>query len=214
MAKPIRIGFIGLSSNNKPQYAGAWGQNAHLPYLRNTDDFVITALCNSSVESAKKAIQVHGLDASKVRAYGDPTSLASDPEVDLVVCSVNVMEHYSLMKPAVLAGKMAFCEWPLASNLTQMKDLVDLAEKNKSKTMVGLQGRNGAYNMAIRSFIGEKQGQLGQLLSTSMIVYGSLQGMANPRDIAYLMNIETGGNLFTISAIHSWFASDQVTRGV
>lgn len=202
MANPIRVGFIGLASSEKALYAGAWGKNAHLPYLKKSEYFTIIALCNSSQESAKKAIELYGLDADKVKTYGDPESLANDPDVDLVVCSVNVKEHYKLVKPAVLAGKDVFCEWPLASNLEQMKELVDLAEKNKSKTIIGLQGRNGSYNQAIQSFIGNNEGQLGQTLSTSMTAYGSINGMATPKDIAYLMDIETGGNVFTIGAIH------------
>jgi predicted dehydrogenase len=202
MTKSIRVGLIGLSSNKEAQFAGAWGKNAHFPFLTKSDQYVITALCNSSLESAKKAIQVHGLDAGKVQTYGDPTSLANDPNVDLVVCSVNVKEHYNLIKPAVSAGKMVFCEWPLASNLTQMKELVDLAEQTKSKTFVGLQGRNGVYNNVIRSFIGDREGQFGEVLSTQMTAYGTIHGMANLKEMAYLMDIKTGGNIFTISAIH------------
>ena len=202
MAKPIRVGFIGLTSRDVAQYAGAWGKNAHLPYLKKSEHYTITALCNSSQESAKKAIKLHGLDADKVKAYGDPESLANDPDVDIIVVSVNVMEHYNLAKPAVLAGKSVFCEWPLASNLAQMKELADLAEKNKSKTILGLQGRNGAYTNVIRSFIGEKEGQFGQVLSTSMLSYSLFHGLANPKEIAYLMDIESGGGIFTITAIH------------
>ena len=203
MGKQIRVGFIGLSSNASPAFAGAWGKNAHLPYLTKSEDYIITALCNSSIESAKKAIQLHGLDSSKVRAYGDPESLANDPDVDMVVCSVNVMQHYDLIKPAVLAGKMVFCEWPLGSNLKQMQELADIAEQKTLKTIVGLQGRMGAYAQAIRKFVGDGEGGFGQLLSTELTSYTFLHGLANPQDIAYLMDIDSGGNMFTISAIHS-----------
>ncbi|KIX98661.1 uncharacterized protein Z520_05962 [Fonsecaea multimorphosa CBS 102226] len=202
MSKPIRVGFIGLSSNENIQLAGAWGKNAHLPYLLQSPDYTITALCNSSQESAKKAAELHGLDTGKVRTYGDPESLAQDNEVDMVVCSVNVAQHYHLIKPALLAGKMVFCEWPLASNLEQMQQLADLAEQNNLKTIVGLQGRRGAYVDAIRKFIGDKPGQLGEVLSTSMLGYSLLLGMATPKEIAYLMDIKSGGNMFTITAMH------------
>ncbi|EXJ76535.1 uncharacterized protein A1O5_01043 [Cladophialophora psammophila CBS 110553] len=203
MSKPIRVGFIGLSSHENIHLAGSWGKKGHLPYLAHSPDYTITALCNSSLESAKKAAELHGLDVSKVRTYGDPESLANDDNVDLVVCSVNVMQHYRLIKPALVAGKMVFCEWPLASNLSQMKELADLAEQKKLKTIVGLQGRTGAYVHAVRKFIGSAAGQLGEVLSTSMMVYSLFGGLVLPKEIAYLADIKSGGSIFTITAIHS-----------
>jgi predicted dehydrogenase len=202
MTTPIRVGFIGLSSNVSSSLGGAWGRNAHLPYLKQSQKYTIVALCNSSVDSAKKAIEAYGLDASQVRAYGDPTSLANDPDVDMVVCSVKVKEHYTLIKPALEAGKMVFCEWPLASNLAQMKELVDIAEQKNCKTISGLQGRMGEYVPAIQSFIGEGEGRFGKLLSTSLEAYGMIHGMATPASAKYLMEKESGGNLWTITGMH------------
>ncbi|OAP61678.1 hypothetical protein AYL99_03881 [Fonsecaea erecta] len=202
MSKPIRVGLIGLSSNPNIQLAGAWAKNAHLPYLLKTPDYTITALCNSSVESAAKAIALYGLDASKVRAYGDPDSLAQDDNVDMVVCSVNVAQHYRLVKPALLAGKMAFCEWPLAGTLEQMEELAALAEQKNVRTIVGLQGRNGVFTHAMKKFIGNGPSQLGDVLSTSMVGYSFFWGMAAPQDVAYLIDIKSGGNMLTIRAIH------------
>lgn len=202
MSKPIRVGFIGLSSSNTQALAGQWGRNGHLPYLKKSPEYIITALCNSSIEAAKKAIQHHGLDAAKISAYGDPEVLANDPKVDLVVCAVNVAQHYNLVKPALAAGKMVFCEWPLGSNLEQMKELAALASDKNLKTMVGLQGRNGPYVQAIRNFLGDGPGQIGQVLSTSMATYAVLLGLFLPQEIQYLAEAESGGNVVTIKGIH------------
>jgi predicted dehydrogenase len=61
---PIRVGFLGLSQSG-------WAPGAHLPYLQASPDYEIVAICNSSVESSKKAIKLYWLsDATK--AYGDP----------------------------------------------------------------------------------------------------------------------------------------------
>jgi len=54
---PIRIGFIGLSTNSK---GTSWASKAHLPYLQSEQGkkhYEIIALCNSSVDSAKKSIK-------------------------------------------------------------------------------------------------------------------------------------------------------------
>ena len=50
-----RVGFIGLSHNR------GWARNAHFPYLEFSDDFQITAICNSTLESALKAKAVYKL---------------------------------------------------------------------------------------------------------------------------------------------------------
>lgn len=74
---PIRVGIIGLSLKAKT----AWASAAHLPCLKaSKDKYVITALCNSSVDSAKSAIEAYDLPRT-TSAYGDPQDLANDQEV-------------------------------------------------------------------------------------------------------------------------------------
>ena len=74
---PIRVGFIGLSKSS----LSSWAANAHLPYLIASEGrYEIKALCNSTVENAKKAIEAFELP-STTKAYGDPQDLANDSEV-------------------------------------------------------------------------------------------------------------------------------------
>lgn len=76
---PIRVGMIGLSARTKT----SWASNAHLPYLKASNDkYVITALCNSSVSAAQAAIEAYNFPAS-TKAYGSPEDLANDGEVCL-----------------------------------------------------------------------------------------------------------------------------------
>lgn len=49
--------------------------------------------------------------------------------------------HYDLAKPALLAGKDVFLEWPLASNLLQAEELIAIAKSKGSRVIVGLQER-------------------------------------------------------------------------
>lgn len=73
----IRIGLIGLSAKAKT----SWASSAYLPYLQASGGkFVITALCNSSITAAQSTIEAYKLPAN-TKAYGDPQSLAEDPEV-------------------------------------------------------------------------------------------------------------------------------------
>jgi predicted dehydrogenase len=167
MSKPIRIGIIGLSSSAGASLTGHWAKTAHLPYLLSSPHYTITALCNSSLSSAQKAIELYNLDPRTVKAHGSPESLAEDDNVDMVACAVEVTKHYALSKPLLEKGKMVFCEWPLARNLVEMRELAGLAREKGVRTMVGLQGRNGHYAQAVKSFIR----RLGGVLSSSMVVY-------------------------------------------
>lgn len=110
---PIRVGFIGLGKASNPSSPGAWGSLAHLPSLVASPHYEISAVSNSSFESAKSAIAFHKLP-STTKAYGSAQDLADDPDLDLIICSVKVTHHYDLIKPALLAGKDVFVEWPLA----------------------------------------------------------------------------------------------------
>lgn len=82
----------------------------HMPYLLQSPQYQIVALCNSSVEAAQAAIKAHGLPES-TKAYGNPEDLARNEDVELVVCSVNVKKHYEVVKPALLEGKDVIVEW-------------------------------------------------------------------------------------------------------
>jgi len=92
---------------------GVWGAIAHLPSLRASPHYEIVALCNSTIESAQSSIDFHKLGPN-VKAYGSPEDIANDTDVDLILCSVVITKHYELIKPALLAGKNVFVEWPLA----------------------------------------------------------------------------------------------------
>jgi predicted dehydrogenase len=67
---PVRVGIIGLSKTG-------WASYAHLPYLLSPsgrEKYQIVAVCNSSAQSAREAIELHKLPKS-TRAYGDAEGL-------------------------------------------------------------------------------------------------------------------------------------------
>ncbi|KAL2672157.1 hypothetical protein Neosp_012855 [[Neocosmospora] mangrovei] len=168
---PTRLGIIGLSP-----HPGSWAAAAHLPYLLSPHGkahYKIVALCNSTTESAHSAIKTLGLP-SDTRAYGNPSDLAQDANVDLVVCSTRVDRHYITIKPSILAGKAVFVEWPLASNTSQARELASLARRQSVRSMVGLQGPATVPISAARKVL--EDGLLGKVLSSEVKAYG---GMGN-----------------------------------
>lgn len=173
--------------------------SAHLPYLIASPHYQITALCNTSVKSAKAAVERYDLPAT-TRTYGTSEDLAQDPEVDLVVCNVRVDRHYQVMMPVLRAGKNAFVEWPLGSNLEQAKEMVATAKASGSKTIVGLQARASPFTQKIKQLV---QGNaIGDLLSSTMSYNVGFVADAEPPGVDYMAKKAVGGNLMTILYSH------------
>ncbi|KAI5250304.1 NAD(P)-binding protein [Aureobasidium subglaciale] len=199
---PIRIGIIGLSTNSE---GTSWASAAHLPYLLSEQGkahYEIKALCNSSVESAKKSIEHYKIPGD-VKAYDSAKDLADDKDIDLVVCVVGVERHYELLKPAVEAGKNIYTELPLASNMDQIRELVSLSEKKGIKTMFGSQGQAAPVVKVLQKVIAD--GKIGKVLSTSLSgCTGIAGGAAIPTGYKYIVQRKAGGNHATIFFLHSF----------
>jgi predicted dehydrogenase len=159
--KLIRVGLVGVSASN----ALAWANSTHLPALLQSPHYVIRGLLNSSVESARAAIEAHGLPET-TKAYASIHDLSADPDVDLVVVSVNVAKHYEIAKPALEAGKDVYVEWPIGSNLEQSVELAELAKRKGVRTIVGLQGRQDPLLKVVRELIAG--GRVGEVLNVNV----------------------------------------------
>ena len=64
-------------------------------------------------------------------------SILADPEISGVVIAAPAMQHFSLTKLALSAGKHAFVEKPLALTYREGEELVQLARENKRILFVG-----------------------------------------------------------------------------
>ncbi|KAH6613147.1 NAD-binding Rossmann fold oxidoreductase family protein [Boeremia exigua] len=199
---PIGVGVIGLSSltTSIPATAGdGWAASAHLPYLLASPLYEIVALCNSSIASAAKAVERYRLPPD-TKTYGNPQDLADDPSVQLVVCCVRVDKHYELMMPVLRAGKDAYIEWPLGSNLQQAEEMLATAKKSGSRTIVGLQSRYSPATQKIKQLIAENA--IGKLLSSSLSYDVEAIGDTDLPGVDYMSKKAAGGNMFTIMFAH------------
>lgn len=202
-SRPVRTAVIGLSSSAVTSWAAA----AHLPVLvgaRNRDLFQITALCNSSVDAAKSAIAQYHLDSSTVKAYGSPADLAVDPDVDLVLCNTRVDKHYETILPSIQTGKSVYIEWPIASNLAHIDELLTTYRARADHDQVaavGLQGRFAPPVVKIKEVL--QSGRLGKLLSTEVRIFGGTKDRQNlTSGLKYFTQKEIGGNAITIGFGH------------
>ncbi|KAI4593151.1 hypothetical protein KJ359_010075 [Pestalotiopsis sp. 9143b] len=195
MAK-IRVGLIGLGTSSERMTAGTWGVTAHLRPLQALEDYEIVAVANSTADSARRSIEHHGLPA-ETKAYGSPEDIAADPNVDLVVVSVNVAKHFHLAKPALEKGKDVFVEWPLGASVAEAEELTRLATVNNVRTMVGLQARADPAILKLQEVLASKE--LGRIVSSTMSVStATIPVDMWPKGAEYYLDFKSGGNEFTI----------------
>lgn len=193
---PIRVGIIGLSA---AATGTNWAATAHLPYLLKSPHYIITALCNSSVDAAKKAIKAYELPTS-TKAYGDPQDLANDPNVDLVVANTRVDKHAEVLLASLKNGKDVYSEWPLDKNADVAKEMLAAGKAGGGRIIVGLQGRQSPTVCKVKALI--DSGRIGKVLSSTVVGAAGNGGGEESTAVSYFTDKSIGGNMFTIHFGH------------
>jgi predicted dehydrogenase len=189
----IGVGIIGLSAG------GGWAALSHVPALRSMPDrFEIVGLSASSAESAKAAADKHD-----VAFHTDsPAELAARSDVDLLAVTVKVPYHRELVEAAAKAGKMVYCEWPLARDAAEAEALVDLTAKTGIRNFIGLQARSAPPVRYLHDLVA--QGAIGKVLSSTIIGSGGPPwGGAATSSSVYATDRATGAQMLTIPFGHT-----------
>ena len=189
--KKIGVGIIGLSAK------GGWAASAHVPALKLLPDFEITALTASTLQSAEEAAKKFNVP----HFFEKPEELVAHPDVDLVVVSVKVPEHFKLVEAALNGGKMVYCEWPLGATLEEAIRLDALAKEKNVKSFVGLQARSAPEVRYVRDLV--QSGYVGEVLSTTVIGSGLAWGEAIDQRNQYLLDKKNGATMLSIPFGHS-----------
>ncbi|MGN7773668.1 Gfo/Idh/MocA family protein [Phyllobacterium sp. 22552] len=189
----IGVGIVGASADR------GWGGIAHVPALRALDAFQIRAVSTTRMESANATASRLGADL----AFDTHRALVLRPEVDLVVVAVKVPEHKQIVSDALAAGKMVYCEWPLARNLSEAEALEGFARERRLRTAIGLQGGLHPPIRYLRDLV--RQGVIGIPLSTSIrahLIDAMWLGRYDP-PFEYMARAENGATLLSIMLGHA-----------
>ena len=189
-SRPIRLGIIGATPSR------GWATAAHLPALRALDEFEVTAVATTHLETARATADAFGVPL----AFDDDFELVSRREVDAVAVTVKVPDHDRLVRAALAAGKHVFCEWPLGVSLEQAMELADLAEASGVRHMVGLQGYQAPGALFVADLLGN--GQIGQPLTLSVVSSGGPGGRRIPQANVYATDAAAGATILSISTGH------------
>jgi UDP-2-acetamido-3-amino-2,3-dideoxy-glucuronate N-acetyltransferase len=120
-ASPPRVAVVG---------AGYWGKNL----VRNFAGLGALALvCDPDPTARDQALRMSG----GIRTTGDLTEVLADPGIEAVAIATPAMSHYAMTRQALLAGKDVFVEKPLALEVAEGAELVNLAARHGRILMVG-----------------------------------------------------------------------------
>lgn len=191
MSKKIRTGIIGASINN------GWASGTHIPAIEHLDEFELTAVGTSNMASAKKSAEAFHAD----HGFVNMEELAQHPDVDMVVVSINVKEHYNAVKAIAPAGKPIYCEWPLGSNTGEALEMQEWVTSAKLPTAIGLQARQAPAVQYVKDLLAE--GYVGKVLSANLKISINGMGGVSDKSNAYLFDRKIGGNLLTIVGGHN-----------
>ena len=147
----LNIGVIGC---------GYWGPN-HIRNFRSLSECQMKLACDLDRRRLAHMSRLY----PEIKTTTDFKDLANDPDLDAVVVATPVWSHFELAKKCLAEGKHTFIEKPMASSVSQCKELIELAEKNALTLMVGHTFIYSAPVRKIKEIV--DAGDIGELLYIS-----------------------------------------------
>ena len=119
----VNIGIIGC---------GYWGPNL-IRNFHEVDDATVLSCC----DRREKGLSYIKKRYPSIETTTNPDSLFADTRLDAIAVATPVSTHCELALKALNNGKHVLIEKPLAASTDECKKLIDVAEKNNKKLMVG-----------------------------------------------------------------------------
>ena len=96
----------------------------YLETLPNHPRLALQGVADLNLDRADAVAKHYG-----TRVYPSTQDLLADPEVELVVNLTDPDSHYEVTRASLLAGKHVYSEKPLSVDLSEARELLELAEK-------------------------------------------------------------------------------------
>lgn len=142
----VRVGMIG---------AGVYAQAMLLPFYK-AEGVDFRAITTASGVSARDIAEKYGFNYCATSA----DDVLDDADVNLIVVATRHDLHAELVRRALLKGKHAFVEKPLALSDEELEGVLDAAASSHGKVMVGFNRRFSPLARAAREFFDGRQAPL------------------------------------------------------
>jgi predicted dehydrogenase len=193
----ITVGLIGTG------YIGP----IHLEALRRLEGVRIKTVCDANPALAKKTAQRYNIENVCV----DYRELLKDDEIEVVHnCTPNKL-HYPINRDALERGKHVLSEKPLAMDLAEAAELVELADKKGARNGINFCYRY--YPVVQEMAVRVRQGDLGDVRMVSGSYYQDW--LSQPTDYSWrLERSESGASNITADLGSHWFDLVQFVTGL
>ena len=139
----VKIGLLGCGDI-------AW---YHMKQIQRHEDAVLSAAYNRGTERLGKLGAEAGLNSD--RLYTDWARMFDEADLDAVVNCLPNSLHSLVSVAAFNAGLHVLCEKPMATSLSEAELMVDAAQRNNKKLMIGLTKRFQGESMAGKRLVSD-----------------------------------------------------------
>ena len=115
MDRKLRFAVIG---------AGRFAEECQIPGLQRHPNAEVVALCRRSRDLCEQTALKFGVP----KVYTDHADVIADDTIDAVTIVTPNVFHHPIAIEALQAGKHVFCEKPLAMNVSEAREMYDIAE--------------------------------------------------------------------------------------
>ena len=145
----LRVGIIGL---------GEIAQS-HCSAIAELDSVEVVAVADFFEEKQRQYMDQYNI----AKGYNTHTELLEDPKVDAVAITLGHQLHHRLTVDACNAGKHVLVEKPMAISLEQCDQMIQAADDNNVKLLVGL--TQHLYGTSLKAKEILDSGQLGPVIT-------------------------------------------------
>lgn len=202
--RPVRIAIIGTGI----------GASVHIPVFRQLEDTEIVALGSRRLARAEELARRHRIEFSS----DDYREIVERPNVDAVVIATPPYLHHPITIAALEAGKHVLCEKPMARNLAEARDMVNLMRTADVTAVVNHEYRYMPARRHVKTLMDE--GFIGTPHSASIVVFRSSLADPQGRPFSWLMEREKAGGMLAASGSHYidllrwWFGDIKAVAGL
>jgi predicted dehydrogenase len=157
----ISLGHIGIGNRGREL-------DGVVSKLKDKFNLEMTAVCDLwKVNREKASAMAEKAYGRGPRAFQYMEDLLKLKDVDAVIISTGDFQHAPVLKLAADAGKDAYCEKPMANDLSEAKTARDAVLAKNLIVQIGTQHRSEPYQIAVRDLI--KTGVLGDVSKVEMV---------------------------------------------
>ena len=121
-------------------------------------EHVAAAIAARSLDKAGEFAKLFNIG----KTYGNYKDLMNDPDIDIVYVGAIHPVHLEICKMALEAGKPVLCEKPLAMNLRESKEIINLAKEKNVFLMEALWSRMHPTQLKLKEIL--DQGEIGEVM--------------------------------------------------